>query len=211
MGLRLVRVRETHIEQIRRWRTSEDVTKYMYTDPRIGPEDQHRWFDGIVQDRSRMDWVISLEGSDVGVVSLYDIVPCCGRCSLARYLGEESARGRGTGTAVVLNILHYVFECLNLHRVHMEAFEWNDAAVKANLKFGARIEGTLRDHVWKNGRYHNVVCQGLLREDWENNVRHKMAYRPAEIEEWEEKARLVSLALPSSGECISTGEWSNPP
>lgn len=194
MILQFLKIREEYLEKIRLWRMSEEVTKYLYTDPKITPEDQRKWYQRIVQDLSRMDWVINVDGKDVGVICLYDIDAVNRRCFWAYYLGEQTTRGKGIGKAVELNILSYVFERLDFHKLCCEVFEWNEFVVEVHQKYGARIEGTFREHVWKRGKYHDVVRMGILRQEWKQEVKDKFQYPLAEIEEWEDKRRHI-LAL----------------
>jgi UDP-4-amino-4,6-dideoxy-N-acetyl-beta-L-altrosamine N-acetyltransferase len=187
MILRFLRIREAHLEKVRLWRMLEDVTKYMYTDPRVSQEDQRKWYYRIVEDQSRMDWVIDVDGRDVGVVNLYDIDLVNRRCSWAYYLGEPETRNKGIGKAVELSVLDYVFARLCFHKLCCEVFEWNDSVIKIHQKYGSIIEGTLRNHIHKRGEYHNVVRMAILRQEWEEGIRGKFQYSQAEIEEWEEK------------------------
>lgn len=189
------RVKESHLDSVRKWRTSEEVTKYLYTDPAITKEDQKKWHQLIMQDMTRMDWVINADEKDVGVVYVYDINLLNRRCFWSYYLGERSTRGKGIGRAIELNILRYVFEQLDLHKLCCEVFEWNDKVVKIHQKYGSRIEGVYRDHIWKGGGYHNIVCMGILRQDWEQSVKDKFQYQHAEIEEWERKKEDVLAHL----------------
>ena len=189
MRVLFLKIREEHLEKIRLWRTSENVTKYLYTDPEITPEDQKRWYQRIAQDICRMDWVINVDGRDMGVVCLYDIDPANRRCFWSYYLGEQAARGKGIGKAVELNILNYVFERLNLHKLSCEVLEWNDLVVTIHQKYGSRIEGVFREHIWKRGAHHNVVRMGILRHEWEKEIKDKLEYLFAEVEEWEDKKR----------------------
>jgi len=191
MILQSLKIREKHLEQIRLWRMSEDTTKYLFTDTESTPEDQKRWYQQIMRDLSRMDWVINVDGKNVGFGCLYDIDPLNRRCFWGYYIGEQAARGRGIGKAWTFNILAYAFTQLNLHKLCGETFEWNDASIKIHERHGAKIEGVFRQHVWKRGEYHNVIRMGILRREWEQEVRGKFQYPPAEIEEWEDKKHHV--------------------
>lgn len=194
MILKFLKIREEHLDQIRLWRTSEDVAKYLYTDPKITSETQKEWYHRIVPDVSRMDWVVDVDGTKMGVVCLYAIEPQNRRCFWAYYLGERAGRGQGIGRAIELNILSYVFEGLDLHKLCCEVFEWNDVVVKIHQKYGSKTEGVFREHILKRGEYHNVVRMGILRPEWEQNVKDKLEYPAAHIEEWDDKKRRI-LAL----------------
>jgi hypothetical protein len=196
MGFKFVKVQEEHLEKIRLWRMSEEVTMYLYTDPQINQEGQKKWYQQIIQDPFRMDWVVNVDGMDVGVVWLYDINPLHRRCFWAYYLAGESVRGKGIGGLIELNLLNYVFEHFKLHKLCCEVFEWNHAVVKIHQKCGFKIEGVFREHIWKRGKYHNVVSMGILRQDWEQEVKAKFAYHPvAEIEEWKDKKDYIATSL----------------
>ena len=64
MSLKLIKLREEHLETVRRWRMMPEVTKYMYTDPQISSEDQRKWFEKISKDSSRIYWVISFDDKE---------------------------------------------------------------------------------------------------------------------------------------------------
>ena len=194
MILKFLKIREEHLDEIRLWRTAEEVTKYLYTDPVITLEDQMKWYQRILRDPSRMDWVLDVDGRKMGVVCLYDIEPQNRRCFWAYYIGERAGRGQGIGRAIELNILNYVFEGLDLYKLCCEVFEWNDLVVKIHQKYGSKTEGVFREHILKRGEYHNVVRMGILRREWEQNVKDKFEYSTANIEEWDDKKRHI-LAL----------------
>jgi len=187
MVLKFLKIKTEHLEKIRLWRMSEDVAKYLYTDPKITSEDQAKWYHRIIKDVSRMDWIINADGKDLGVVCLYDIDPLHRRCFWAYYLGEPAARGQGIGGAIELNILNYVFQQLSLHKLCCEVFEWNDFVIKLHQKYGSKIEGLFPEHIWKGGSYHNVVRMGILRQEWGQHIKDKFNHPSAEIEEWEDK------------------------
>ena len=42
----------------------------------------------------------------------------------------------------------------------------NEIALKAQAGAGFRREGYLRRHVWKDGRFHDAVLLGVLRDEW---------------------------------------------
>lgn len=195
MILKFSRVREEHLEDIRLWRMSEAVTKYMYTDPTITPQEQSMWYKQITEDATRMDWVVEVDDKGIGVVSLYDIDPLHRRCFWGYYLGEQAARGRRLGKAIELNILEYVFQELRLHKLCGEVFEWNELVVSIHGKYGSRVEGVFRDHIWKRGSYHNVVRVGILQREWEQRIKNSFEYSRAMIEEWEDKKHRILASL----------------
>ena len=77
-----------------------------------------------------------------------------------------SVRGRGVGAAVEYIVLEHVFGTMGLHKLWCEVLVGNEAVWKLHESFGFTREALYRDHVWKAGRFQDVVGLGLLEADW---------------------------------------------
>jgi RimJ/RimL family protein N-acetyltransferase len=82
-------------------------------------------------------------------------------------VGEKPEQGKGHGTAATRLILRYAFETLNLNRVWLEVYEYNQSGRRVYEKVGFRTEGVLRQHTYRQGRYWNMIIMGILREEWD--------------------------------------------
>jgi len=87
--------------------------------------------------------------------------------SLQLDLGDSADRGQGFGTQVLKLMLRYAFTELNLHRVTLDAFEYNPRAVRSYEKAGFVVEGHERKTLHRDGNYWDVIFMGVLREEWE--------------------------------------------
>ena len=157
---------EQDIELVRAWRNSGEVSKYMYTDEKITTEQQLQWFKKISTDASQKYWIIEYEGKKLGLASLYSIKPKFKTCYWAFYLGDTSVRGAGIGSKVEFNVLKYVFEEMKFNKLLCEVFVFNDAVIKMHEKFGFKRESYFREHIFKNGEYHDVVGLAMLSKEW---------------------------------------------
>jgi UDP-4-amino-4,6-dideoxy-N-acetyl-beta-L-altrosamine N-acetyltransferase len=166
MQLKLVRLKEEHLEQVRLWRMKPEVSEYMYTSPDISSEEQKQWYRDIKNDQTKKHWIIEVDGEWVGLVNLYNIDLINKRAYWAYYLGETSVKGKGIGTQVELNILQYVFDKMGLNKLCCEIFTSNEKVIKLHEKFGSNIEGTLRNHIYKDGKFHDIVTMGMMKSDW---------------------------------------------
>lgn len=154
------------IELVRSWRNSEEVSKYMYTSNSISKEDQQKWFASISTDQSSEYWIIEYEGKKLGLAQITSISKIFDSCSWAFYLGDTSVRGAGIGSKVEYNVLQYVFETLNLNKLNCTVISFNDSVIKMHENFGFRREAFFRQHVLKNGQYHDVVGLAMLKSEW---------------------------------------------
>lgn len=83
-------------------------------------------------------------------------------------IGDKNNWGKGFAQESFILLLKYAFEKLNLHKVWDMAVVSNIASIKANQKAGFKIEAELKEHVFKNGKYEDVVVLSLLAKDYFN-------------------------------------------
>jgi len=70
--------------------------------------------------------------------------------------------GNGYCTEAAIAMIRYGFEVMHLHKITCSHMEWNQASGRVMQKSGMRKEGTLIDHVMKDGEYHTMVLYGIL-------------------------------------------------
>jgi len=56
---------------------------------------------------------------------------------------------------------------MNLNRVYLDVFEYNERALACYRKCGFREEGRLRQDLFKHGRYWDRIVMGILGEEFE--------------------------------------------
>ncbi|MFH1546898.1 MAG: GNAT family protein [bacterium] len=82
-------------------------------------------------------------------------------------IGDKRYWGRGYGTDSVLTALSFCFEELCLNRVYLDVWEDNKRAIRCYESCGFMRDGLLREHVYRNGKYHNKLLMSILKSDWE--------------------------------------------
>jgi RimJ/RimL family protein N-acetyltransferase len=75
-------------------------------------------------------------------------------------------RNQGFGGEAVQLLVSYMFQQMNLHKVELNVFAFNPAAVRLYERIGFIQEGRLRQRRFRDGSYHDEVRMGLLREEW---------------------------------------------
>jgi RimJ/RimL family protein N-acetyltransferase len=65
--------------------------------------------------------------------------------------------------------LRYAFNELNLNRVNLNVFEYNERAHKSYLKCGFVDEGRTRKSMQRNGQRWDMLFMGILKEEWKND------------------------------------------
>ena len=81
-------------------------------------------------------------------------------------LGDRTCWGRGYGSEAMNILLRYAFTELNLHRLTLTVFEFNERAVRMYQRCGFKIEGIVREVLYRSGRRWDLISMGLLRDEW---------------------------------------------
>ena len=84
-------------------------------------------------------------------------------------IGDKRLRGRGIGSEVNMLLTRTAFDQYNMHKVELFTREDNGAAIRSAEKNGYRVEGKARETVYFNGRFHDGILMGLLREEYEKD------------------------------------------
>lgn len=182
MSLKLKKIKHDNLEKIMNWRMDPQVTKYMYTDPKLTLKNQFEWYERIQNSPKEKYWMIVIDDTPIGVLSLTDIDVKNRRCSWAYYIGDTSFRGRGIAKTLECNIYDYVFETLKLNKLCCEVFTFNDKVISLHEKFGSEVEGTLKQHIYKNGEFYDIVRMGITENKW-SLIKSQFNYEKISIEE----------------------------
>jgi len=83
-------------------------------------------------------------------------------------LGEKIAWGKRYGTETAKLLLDEVFRQLNLHRAEWWTFAETKVSIQLAKKLGFKEEARLRDAVFFDNRYHDLVVLGLLKQEFES-------------------------------------------
>ena len=81
-------------------------------------------------------------------------------------IGDPAFRGSGYGTDAMRVMLRYGFMELNLQRIQLDVFSYNERAIKSYLKAGFVEEGRQRGMLQRDGRRWDFIYMGILRDEW---------------------------------------------
>ncbi len=102
----------------------------------------------------------------VGVIGLHGVNDKNRRAMLGIAIGEKTHWGRGYATQASRLMVALAFDTLNLHRVWLDVFSDNTRAVRCYEKLGFKRDGVLREHVFRDGAYCDLLLMSILRDEW---------------------------------------------
>lgn len=106
----------------------------------------------------------------LGLLEFDGILWTHGTTFLSIAIGDEAHRRRGYGYDAMQLALKYAFHELNLYRVCLTVFAYNDPAIGLYQKLGFVQEGVYREHLSRDGRRYDMILFGLLRREWESGT-----------------------------------------
>lgn len=166
MNVEMTRVREDDLDMIMDWRMRPYITRYMNTDPVLTREGQRKWFQHIQNSEDQIHWVIRLDGKPIGLINVVEIDRINSRCSWGYYIAEKEYRSLQLAMFLEWSLYDYVFDVLKLHKLCNETWTENAQVVKLHIMCGSTQDGIMRQHIYKNGVFHDVSIGSILAEEW---------------------------------------------
>ena len=186
--VKLRAVEEEDIHRIVEWRNSPRTYEFFYEYEPLSRTKQKEWLERHSSDPSEKLFIIStLDGEAIGMVGFVHIDHRNRKAEWGRFLiGEEKYFGGGYGAEVELLILEYAFEHLNLNKLYCEVLINNPSVISLHKKFGFKEEGIFRQHIFKAGKYVDVVVLSLLREEYYSEQTRLQSLKKKFIGEYKE-------------------------
>ena len=175
-GLYLREIEYDDTPLILKWRNSEEV-RSRFSDRRIFTKESHEaWLKNVIGSGRAMQFIICIspEGNDdapkedyipVGSVYVRDLDNDHRKGEYGIFIGEPEARGRGVGSKTAKLMIRYCFETLHLHRLYLRVFADNAQAIKSYENAGFIREGVLKDDVYEDGCYYDMVIMAVINSE----------------------------------------------
>ncbi|PIT93555.1 N-acetyltransferase [Candidatus Falkowbacteria bacterium CG10_big_fil_rev_8_21_14_0_10_43_11] len=126
------------------------------------------YYNSVIKSRNNLILAIidKKNNKHIGNVSLQDMDLINKTAELAIIIGDKFYWGKGVGREALQLIISHGFDSLNLNRVYCGTSEDNISMQKLAESIGFIKEGVLRQALYKNGRYQDIINYGLLKDDY---------------------------------------------
>ncbi len=178
------------------WRNSEGVRSHFIYQKELTEEDHRNWLETNVYTHKCEQCIICIkssaidsglveanpevleylsnetdgdEGYPVGSVYIRDIDRNHRKGEYGIFIGEGDFRGAGIGSRACKLMCEYAFKSLDLHKLMLRVHADNERAIKSYARAGFEKEAYLKDDVFVNGRYTDIVLMGLINPMEVNN------------------------------------------
>ena len=120
----------------------------------------------LEEDNRNFYWLVKNKDEYLGVINL-TLVDSNNKNA---YLGIYSnPHLKGVGSSLMECLKKVAFDVAHLHTLKLEVIEDNEKALNFFKKAGFVNEGKLKDFVFKNGKYKNVIIMGIINKNGNKN------------------------------------------
>jgi len=164
--IELIPLAEEHFDLTLKWINNPNLRVMTGTRFPVSQYEHEGWFKARATDKYNKTYVIRLKGESqpIGLVgnAEYDYINRI--TNLFIYIGETDFMGKGYGQETLNLYKDFCFNEMNIHKTLAYMYSYNNVSIKMFEKCGYILEGTLKSHWFKDGKYHDVLVMGALNE-----------------------------------------------
>jgi RimJ/RimL family protein N-acetyltransferase len=158
-----------NLRAFERWYSDPDVARLTrYQDGPMRPDEIERFFTARVVGPDSLALAVHEKATNrlIGTCAFSQLDGDNGSALYHITIGEKDAWGHGYGTEATMVMLRHAFESLNLHRIALSVFEFNERAIRSYRRCGFTVEGHSRDAIWRDGRWWDEISMSILEPEW---------------------------------------------
>ena len=155
------------VPTITRWINDPEVREFISATFPQTEKQEEEWVNKLGSDDKNI--VLGIETKDnklIGIMGIHGINWVYRTCTTGAIIGEKDYWGKGYGTDAKMQLLNYIFNILNLHKVCSSVIAYNKRSLQYSLHCGYKIEGQRRKQIFKQGKYWDLIELGLFKEEW---------------------------------------------
>jgi RimJ/RimL family protein N-acetyltransferase len=153
-------------ERCYRWMNDPNIVRTLKSRYPIAFSNEMEWLDRAMHE-SVGERHFAIERKDdrahIGNASIHDIDWVSRTASFGLFIGEPTAWNRGFGSDAIVALMRFAFEEMNLRKLRINVFEYNDRAKHVLETHGFVAEGRLRREFYREGTYHDIVVLSVFR------------------------------------------------
>ena len=149
------------------WLSDPEVTRYMLTGTfPVNMERLGEYYDRMTTSPNHVILAIwdKQPNRHIGNITLNDIDWVSRVANLGIMIGEKQFWDKGYGAEATELMVRYAFDRLNLHKIWLGVYADHEAAMRLYTKVGFKVEGRFQNHLYRDGKYFDMVIMGFTRE-----------------------------------------------
>lgn len=136
----------------------------------VSSEREKEWVKNVIFNTTKLALAICLKENDkyIGNIIFENLNFNNASCEIGIMIGDKDEWNKGYATEAYKLAIKYIFEEKRINRIYALVLEENSSSLKLHKKCGFKIEGILRETIYKCGEFKNQVILSLLKNEYLN-------------------------------------------
>lgn len=164
-------VKSEYVDFFLRWFNDPEITQYLNLFRPLTRMEEEDWIENLKNRNDTIVFAITIADENkveklIGNCGLHGIDWKNRVAEVGITIGEKEYQNKGYGTEAMEILLDYAFRTVNLNRIQLCVYEFNDRAISSYNKLKFVEEGRMRQGVFINGQYYDIIFMSMLQEEW---------------------------------------------
>lgn len=136
---------------------------YLYT-----LENETKWYEELSANKDTYSFAIETieEEKYIGGCGVNEVDWKNSVAVIGIFIGDKNYWDKGYGTDAMQILIRFVFEQMNIHKIKLNVYAFNERAIRCYEKCSFKKEGTLRQEIFRDGKYHDQYIMSILKEEY---------------------------------------------
>lgn len=158
-------IEDRDLERLRRWRNDPEMALWHCSAWPVSEEEQRCWHAGQAHRRDGKTFIVEVDDKPIGYTVSMGLDERSRSIEIGIHLVTD-VRGKGYGKDAFLTQTRFCFEELNVHRVWLRVYAFNERAIGLYESMGFIREGQLRHSGFTRGKYEDIVLMSMLEDEF---------------------------------------------
>jgi RimJ/RimL family protein N-acetyltransferase len=154
-------------ERCYRWMNDPNIVRTLKSRYPIAFSNEVEWLDRAMQP-AQTERHFAIERKDdrahIGNASIHDIDWVSRNAWFGLFIGEPTAWNRGFGSDAIQTLVRFAFDDMNLMKLRINVFDYNERARHVLQSRGFVQEGKLLRDFYREGMWHDIVILSIFRD-----------------------------------------------
>lgn len=153
-----------------KWRNDPEARRFTFSYLPISMREEEVWFERYLKQEKNKVFIIETkeERESIGYLLISRIDHKDQNAEIGIHIDEKEYQAQGLGKDAMRTLLRFLFSEMNLNRVYLYVHDYNERAINFYEKMGFIKEGRLRDAVFTEGEFHDILLFSILRKEFKD-------------------------------------------
>lgn len=158
------------LQKMHKWANDPELTQFVGPRFPVSMSQEEAWFEQLMKNESREALIIETKEQEAIGYMYLDVDWVNGKAELSIAIGEKDYQDKGYGTEACQTALNHCFNELNLNKVYVYVFRFNERAIRLYEKCGFKKEGLIREDYLIHRKYEDRLIMGILKKEFKSEI-----------------------------------------